>query len=91
MLSNGLITEVSEADAAAFDLYPNPTEGTVTLTLETPGTSDIAVLDAMGRVVWSARSGDSTLSIPLNGLAPGSYVVRVVRDGEFRTRTLVRM
>jgi hypothetical protein len=74
-----------------FELYPNPAADEVTLSLEASGTSDIAVLDAMGRVVWSVRSSDSSLSIPLNGLAPGSYVVRVLRDGEFRTRTLVRM
>jgi photosystem II stability/assembly factor-like uncharacterized protein len=89
--SNGLITEVSEGQGTGFALYPNPASDEVTLSLEASGTSDIAVLDAVGRVVWSARSSDSTLSIPLNGLAPGSYVVRVLRDGEFRTRTLVRM
>lgn len=91
LLSNGLITAVREPEEAGFALYPNPASDEVTLSLEASGTSDIAVLDAMGRVVWSARSSDSTLSIPLNGLAPGSYVVRVVLDGEFRTRTLVRM
>ena len=89
--SNGLITEVPEGDVPGFELYPNPAADEVTLSLEASGTSDIAVLDAMGRVVWSVRSSDSSLSIPLNGLAPGSYVVRVLRDGEFRTRTLVRM
>jgi len=89
--SNGLITEVPEGDVPGFELYPNPAADEVTLSLSAPGTSDIAVLDAMGRVVWSVRSSDSSLSIPLNGLAPGSYVVRVLRDGEFRTRTFVRM
>lgn len=89
--SNGLVTEIAEADAAAFDLYPNPTEGAVTLTLEGAGPADVEVLDAVGRLVWTGRtSGGGSFPLPVDGLPAGSYVVRVRSGSTVTSRTLVR-
>ncbi len=92
LLSNGLITEVPEGEAAGFALYPNPSEHTVTLVLEETGQAEVEVMDALGRIVWATRAmGVANLLIPVEDLPAGSYVVRVHSGSKVSSRSLVRL
>ncbi|MEM1055946.1 MAG: T9SS type A sorting domain-containing protein [Bacteroidota bacterium] len=84
-------------DAATFSVseaIPNPTRGMARLgvTLAEAGTVSVYVYDALGREVVSSgmerSAGAQDLSLPVAGLAPGAYVVRVEAPGGTATRRL---
>ena len=77
--------------------FPNPVpaSGALSLTfgLPSPGVADVRVFDVRGRELASLASGDRaagwhTVRWDLRGVASGVYVVRVLADGEARTRTV---
>lgn len=78
---------------AGLQLYPNPVPGDGTLRavlhLNQPETVVFAIFDASGRY-WSGYSrpvdqGETNLRIPLHGLVPGSYHIRLSdRAGHLR-------
>lgn len=77
-------------------LYPNPAHGGTTLTLPPvsgAATATLTLLDALGRAVrqWPVplAAGGTTLALPLAGLAPGLYAVRVQAGGFATTGRLV--
>lgn len=72
--NNDLVSAVQDAEvAAAFEAYPNPTAGALTLRCTTP--MDLQLLDATGRRVWSGRVSGST-DLDLGVHAAGSYLLR---------------
>ncbi len=82
-----VITTGEEEHAGAQDtmtLFPNPTNGLVTLTASTQGASTVSVLDLMGRQVLTRRvplNADGVQqSISLEGLAAGTYLVSLTDD-----------
>ena len=73
-----LLDGVLDIDPLAFGMYPNPTNGNVTLQL--PGTFDdvtVKVIDGVGRVVYSTQinvvQGSTTMN--LSNLAAGTYSI----------------
>lgn len=56
-------------------IYPNPGTGAYTLTSEQPVQS-IDIIDALGRIVWSqTTTWQGRISLALNELAPGTYLI----------------
>jgi hypothetical protein len=81
---------------ASLRVYPNPTP-TGQLTLELSGfraTTQLAVLDALGRVVASetlpATTGVVTHGLDLSHMAAGVYLLRLTNTDGVETRRLVR-
>ena len=73
-----LLDGVIDIDPLAFGMYPNPTNGNVTLQL--PGTFDdvtVKVIDGVGRVVYTTQinvvQGSTTMN--LSNLASGTYSI----------------
>ncbi len=86
---------VADADQQVYGLYPNPTEGSITLTYRGADAAvAIAVMDASGRVVMEQRTaltGGQRHQMDLGNLAPGLYTVRLSKEGDFTTmRVIVR-
>lgn len=74
-------TALAEQKAAEFSLYPNPC--TDRLFLEGPaGLQRIRVMNATGQILWQEelRSAQSSLAIPVAGLAPGHYVLTMSNE-----------
>ncbi len=70
---------VGVADAVAMGLrvYPQPADETITVTGVSAST-DVRLLDAMGRVVLAKRSGSNgSLTFDVRALAPGGYVLEL--------------
>ncbi|HCS20386.1 MAG TPA: hypothetical protein DIW47_07470 [Bacteroidetes bacterium] len=69
-------------------MYPNPSSGKVTLEFNSvsTGTVKLAALDLTGKVVFSqetnAETGTNLISINLESLEPGYYLIQVVFDGK---------
>ena len=82
-LASVVPTEDAPENVALGAVSPNPTQGgaEVALMLAAPGEVKVAVYDALGRLVGSTRqsvaAGRSRVAVPVGGLAPGAYVVRV--------------
>ena len=89
---NPVAGEASEAEAAVGLAFPNPTAGTswVEIVVDVPQRVRITVLDAVGREV-SVRDlevgGIERVEVG-SGLAPGTYLVRVVGETVAGTRQL---
>lgn len=71
-------TAVNEADAATMSVFPNPTEGAVTIRADVLGVGEpINILDAAGRIVLNTRANAVGLAqLDVTGLANGIYTVR---------------
>jgi hypothetical protein len=68
------------ADQVAVQLFPNPVENQLELSLHQPlNVSSILVRDALGRVVWRMAGQDnfSGTSIAVRNFNPGMYVVEL--------------
>jgi SprB repeat/Secretion system C-terminal sorting domain len=85
-----IIVDVSGTDESLgglpFEVMPNPSNGLFLLKMELPGLSnlELAVFDVVGRQVFAAQMelvGASQYPLDLQGLASGTYLLRV-RNGE---------
>jgi hypothetical protein len=80
---SNVVTAVYKWGHIHMDLYPNPTNGNVWMSMEMPaeGTTQWRVLDASGRIVRAGRNtvgtGMNQVEIELGGVDPGSYVLEL--------------
>ena len=71
-------TGISVQPAAAPVLYPNPAGSRVNILLgSAAATRRIELMDALGQLLWRGNTAQGELRIPLDGLPPGTYLVRV--------------
>ena len=91
----GVATETDVPELRIGTVYPNPTRGTARLSVEVDASQrvQISVYDALGRVVAvpldaELAAGSERLVLMPNGLAPGTYVVRVSGETFVETRRL---
>ncbi|MBI1288306.1 MAG: S8 family serine peptidase [Flavobacteriales bacterium] len=70
--------EENQSPKASVTVYPNPSKGDVTFKLSEPGSWNLRIMDASGRVV--IRQKVTSNSVMLSGFRPGIYVA------EFRNK-----
>ena len=88
-------SEPEPAELAALVVAPNPSRGDarVEFSLDSPSEVRLRLFDVLGREVRTLvdgplGAGPHEVAVPRNGLAPGSYVLRLVTDGAPRTARL---
>lgn len=76
--------------AGSFSLMPNPATDEVAVMLHTPllPGMEVSLIDQLGRTVHNAAVRGPELRIPLAGLAPGAYAVRLGNGNVQWTRHL---
>ena len=90
------VTSIEEPEAAAIQVYPNPTSGISTLTIQglNVAEAEIQLLDLTGRVLSSKRvypvSGGIETTINFGKFASGVYVVRINSQDYSVVRRIVR-
>lgn len=67
---------ISEVDRNSIEVYPNPTDGVLTFTVEE--TSSVEVIDATGRVVLSGSLTIGKNRLDVSGLPTGFYTLRTI-------------
>ncbi|MCF0207668.1 MAG: T9SS type A sorting domain-containing protein [Bacteroidales bacterium] len=77
---------VNSFENSNIGMYPNPTTGMVNFSNVENAT--IEVINLMGQVVANTNSDNTNTSIDLSKVANGSYIVRIVKDGEIATSRL---
>lgn len=86
-------TTVADVQSIPFDLFPNPTDGLVTIRGKFEGKAEIRVLDCAGRLVSEKRTegnGAEPMQVDLSSLASGTYAVQLHTNDGLSTRMVVR-
>jgi len=69
---------VGEVTLAAFNVYPNPTEGSITVRMaNATASADLRVTDMMGRVVMQSTFTGNNLLVDMGQLPSGIYTVGI--------------
>lgn len=87
------VTSIANVQSMAFDLFPNPTDGMVTIRGKFDGNSVVHVLDCAGRSVHEERVSAATEgshTIDFSHLPPGVYTLRIQHGQSFSTTSLLR-
>lgn len=89
-----LSTSIEEMDDQldrAINIYPNPSNGEVTLSYEGDGFPEsLEVMNLGGQIVKSVRLNSvSTQNINLNELSKGIYFVRIIKDDAHSVKRLI--
>jgi len=91
-----LATRAAETAVFQLSVAPNPAAGTTTIAyaLPTAATTTIVVQNLLGQTIRQlapARqaAGPQTQALPLQGLAPGVYLVRLQAEGQTQTARLL--
>lgn len=74
-----------------LNVYPNPSTGLFTVSLNTPADGTLEVLDVLGKKVHALRlnAGTATYNVDLSGFAKGIYVLDINAGGRKETRKIV--
>jgi len=82
---------IDEADLADLNMFPNPTDGSVTIQTGDANIENIVVMDASGKVVYTLSSPNSnSVSINLDFLSAGVYFIRTQTAKSSRTEKLLK-
>ena len=79
---------LEEASLNGVTIYPNPSEGIVTVTNTAGSTNDIVVYDLTGRVITTKTTSTAT-TIDLSSVQTGTYIVKVSNENGSMTRNVV--
>jgi len=81
------LTATDENQALDFKLYPNPTNGLITIELE--GLQKVMVYNALGQVLISKEADGSSLQLDLSGFEGGLYWVKIISQNRIAVKPLV--
>jgi hypothetical protein len=85
---------LEEVSSAPLNLYPNPAKEVLTIHgTKGSGGKDLKVeiINLLGRVVSSGLyTGAGDISIPVGGLAPGTYVVTISSDNQVYRKAFIK-
>ena len=77
-----VITSIDELALAGIKIYPNPTNGNITIT--TPNKFDVFVYDVLGNLVYEQLNNNLSLNIDLTDKTEGIYFL-TIKSGDFIT------
>ena len=81
------LTATDEYQALEFKLYPNPSNGLVTIELE--GLQKVMVYNALGQVLISKEADGNSLQLDLSGFEGGLYWVKIISQNRIAVKPLV--
>jgi hypothetical protein len=85
------VTSVDVSLAApALNVYPSPTSGAVTVSLNTGTVSNVLVYNALGQVVMQKANTAGSVTLSTESLTPGVYTVKASYKGGVLVKSFVR-
>jgi hypothetical protein len=85
-----LVRTKCDGSKAVAILYPNPTTSNATLSNLGAGTKQIIVFDASGKQAGQYMTSNTQQDISLNGLAKGTYIIKIVKDSDVQVFKLIK-
>ena len=71
-------TSVGENNATAFDIYPNPTNGNITVCGN--DINEVEVYNICGQKIMTVEANSNTVNVNMSELTAGVYMVRIVDE-----------
>jgi hypothetical protein len=68
---------INEYSERGISVYPNPTDGKITVATGNNSVNEISVIDAFGRTIETIKPENSTIDIDLQSYADGLYFIRI--------------
>lgn len=68
---------ITESANAVYSVYPNPTNGELTLFTGNSVVREVSIIDVFGQTVTAVKPAGTTVNLNLEGYANGIYFVRV--------------
>ena len=82
--------DINEGEALQMALYPNPTNGSITIESSSQAIERLEVYDLKGRRMLTERPSDPlTPTLQLNNLPNGTYIVRIITAQGIRNEKVV--
>ena len=81
------LTATDEYQALDFKLYPNPTNGQITIALE--GMQKVMVYNTFGQVLLNKEASNDVLQLNLSGFEDGLYWIKVMAQNGTAVRSFV--
>ena len=79
-----------EEGTSPFQVFPNPAIDRINIERNENGAAEIRINDAQGRTIRSVHVIGKQSSIPLAGLAPGAYSIRVISAMSDRSTRFIK-
>lgn len=80
---------VSESPSTSAWVFPNPTQGRVTIDAE--GIHHVSIYNTLGQRVFDCTVDGDTFEFDFNGLGKGLYVIQITTANEILTKTVTVM
>ena len=87
LVANFLYTEGVGENSVSAKVYPNPTQGEITL--EGEGLSHVRIVNAYGQMVYNAKVEGEQVRIDLSNMAKGIYMMHIEANGGQAVRKIV--
>lgn len=84
----GFATGLLSTTLNGFNIYPNPTNGNVTIEFENESIRTIEVIDVTGRLIVSERSSAQIVQVDLENFSSGVYYV-TIKDADTVKQTKI--
>jgi len=81
-------TGISVYELFEVNIYPNPTEASITITA--PIDSKIQIFDNTGRLIKSTKATGTSTNYDLSSLKQGMYFIKVTKDNDSVMRKLIK-
>jgi hypothetical protein len=87
---NYINTNVNDPEKVKLaSIFPNPTQGNVTLVFEERGARNIQLIDNIGRIVFQTQITQQKEDIQLPELASGLYQIKITENASFVVKPLL--
>jgi hypothetical protein len=77
---NPTTTTVTDAKTSKFNLFPNPTNGSITIELDKISNYELSVINVLGQNVYTSSITDINTSVDLSSFDRGVYTIELT-DG----------
>jgi len=83
----GATTDMQVVENNNISIYPNPTNGNITIT--NIANSNVEITDINGRVVMSQFASSDMLSMDLSNFDKGTYIVKIINDSSISIKKVI--
>jgi hypothetical protein len=80
---NGIPLSTTSFDFADFNVYPNPTTGTLNIS-STKEISEVSVYNLLGQTIMDKKANALDVQMDLSSLSRAAYLVKIVAEGQVK-------
>lgn len=89
---NAALVGIQEIETANFEIYPNPFDNYILISLGNNDTnsSEVLITDITGKVVVNRTYNEKSIKIDMTELSSGSYIVKVKNNNVVSTKQVIK-